>query len=173
VSLSARAAGRGAAAAYAFRTGNAEILRELGLDYDALRANPDPVTVTYLIVQAVCEPLPDGTIEDSERRDVVGDLVEWVLQTDAGGAVPEPDEIARQAISHIIAEAYLTETSAKLNQSKLSRQERVQTERDIRGAADELARQAGLSATNPTAEEFTRAIEQGLATLRAVYEEPS
>src|SRR5439155_19818869 len=42
---SASTAGRAAAAAYALRTGDAAVLRALGLDYEQLRANPDPVDV--------------------------------------------------------------------------------------------------------------------------------
>ncbi|MCZ7537978.1 MAG: hypothetical protein M5T61_19965 [Acidimicrobiia bacterium] len=60
--------GRAAAAAYAYRTGNAEVLAELGLDYGELRASEDPIDVTRQIVSAVCGPLPDGTIEDEEER---------------------------------------------------------------------------------------------------------
>lgn len=167
---SASAAGRGAAAAYAYRTGDADTLRELGLDYDELRANPDWVDVASRIAQAVCEDLPQGTIEDDELRVVVGDLVAWVLETGTPDLPLAPDEIAREALSRVLAGAYLTETAAKLNQAPLTRHERARTEREIRAACDEVAAQAQLSATAPTFQQFTVAVEQGLESLRLIYE---
>ena len=59
---SSRIAGRGAAAAYAYRTGDRETLRDLGLDYEALRANPNVLDVVYAIAQGICDELPQGTL---------------------------------------------------------------------------------------------------------------
>lgn len=99
---SAGSAGRAAAAAYAYRTGDADTLRELGLDYDALRASGDPIEIAQRIVDAACESSSDGTIEDDERRQVAANVALWVLEENEAGAPPEPDEIARHALAEIL-----------------------------------------------------------------------
>jgi hypothetical protein len=167
---SAGAAGRGAAAAYAYRIGDADALRELGLDYAELRANPDVFDVANRITQAVCDDLPAGVIEADELLIVVGDLCGWVLEAGTENDPPQPQEIAREALSRILAGAYLTETAAKFNGAGLSRQERAATEDEIRAACEELAAQADLPAAGPTSREFTTAIETGLSYLRIIYE---
>src|SRR5690606_41176073 len=55
----------------------------LGLDYESLRTNDDPIDLTRRIVEAACGPLPDGTIEDEERRVVAAQVAEWVLEANA------------------------------------------------------------------------------------------
>lgn len=168
---SASAAGRGAAAAYAYRTGDAQTLRQLGLDYDALRANPNIFDVANQIAQKVCEDLPPGTIETEELLYVVGNLAEWLMETDAASVTPSPGQIAQEAVALILAEAYLVETAAKLNDKGMSGQERAAFEDGIRQACEELAAQVSLSPSGPTADEFTTAIENGLEYLRSLYED--
>lgn len=167
---SARSAGRGAAAAYAYRTGDAQTLRELGLDYDALRANPNIFDVAHQIAQKVCEDLPAGTIETDEQLQVVGNLAEWLMETDASGANVSLGQIAEEAVALILAEAYLVETASKLNHKDMSGTERASFEDGVRQACEELAAHASLSPAGPTPGEFTTAIENGLEYLRSVYE---
>lgn len=167
---SAGAAGRGAAAAYAYRTGDADALRELGLDFDELAANPDLFDVSNRIAQAVCRDLAPGTIEADELLIVVGDLAGWVLTAGTPDAPPAPQDIAREALAQVLAGAYLTESAARLNAAGLTRQERIDTENEIRAACEELAAQANLSPSAPTSQEFTNAVETGLDYLRTIYE---
>lgn len=169
---SARSAGRGAAAAYAYRAGDAQTLRDLGLDYDALRANPNIFDVAHQIAQKVCEDLPAGTIETSEQLQVVGNLAEWLMQSDAAGVEVSLGQIAEEAVALILAEAYLVETASTLNSKDMTGSQRAEFENDVRQAAEELAAHANLSPTGPTAAEFTTAIENGLEYLRALHEEP-
>lgn len=168
---SARAAGRGAAAAYAYRTGDAETLRELGLDYDALRANPNIFEVANQIAQKACEDLPPGTVATEELFHVVGNLAEWVADADQGQAAPAPELIAQEAIGLIIATAYLTETASALNEKEMTSAQRQALEVSVREASEELASQLDLSPDRPTASEFGRVIEQGLEYLRDIYED--
>lgn len=168
---SGRAAGRGAAAAYAYRIGDAETLRELGLDYDALRANPNIFEVANQIAQKACEDLPPGTVATEELYHVVGNLAAWVADADQGQAAPAPEQIAQAAIAHIIATAYLTETASKLNEKATTSAQRQALEASVREAAEELASQIDLSPDRPTASEFGRVIEQGLEYLRDIYED--
>lgn len=114
VSGSARSAGRGAAAAYAYRTGDAQTLRNLGLDYDALRANPNVFDVAHQIAQKVCEDLPSGTIETAEQMEVVGRLAEWLVESETTGTDVTLGQIAEEAVALILAEAYLVETASTL-----------------------------------------------------------
>ena len=167
---SSRAAGRGAAAAYAYRTGNADTLRELGLDYGALRSNPNVIDVVYQITQKICGDLPPGTIDTEEQVRVVADIAEWIVTTDVDGDPPSPAEIAVETLAVVLNWAYLTTTAAELNTKDLAGGERTAFEADVRAACEELAAQADLSPTGATPSEFTAAIEHGLEFLQAVYE---
>lgn len=167
---SAGAAGRGAAAAYAFRAGDADTLRELGLDYDKLRSYDNIFDVINEIAQTVCAELPPGTIEADELLIVVGDLAEWIISTDDGGAPPPFGDIARESVATVMATAYLVETANKLNQSELTPRQRADFEAEIRLVCEELAARAEFSPTAPTAAEFTSAVQLGLESLVAIYQ---
>lgn len=169
---SSRVAGRGAAAAYAYRTGNADTLRELGLDYEALRSNPNVIDVVYQIAQKICEDLPPGTIDTEEQIHIVADIAEWIVTTDDNGNPPSPAEIAVETLAVVLNWAYLTTTAAELNTKDLSGRERIAFEADVRAACEELAAQANLSSAGATPSEFAAAIEHGLEFLQAVYEAP-
>ena len=169
-STSSRTAGRGAAAAYAYRTGNAAVLRELGLDYEALRSNPNIIDVVHQISQKVCEDLQPGTIDTEEQIRVVADIAEWIVTTDVNGNPPSPAEIAVETLAVVLHRAYLTTTAAELNTKDLTGSERIAFEAGVRAACEELAAQADLSPTGATPSEFTAAIERGLEFLQAVYE---
>ncbi len=165
---SARTAGRGAAAAYAYRTGDAEALKEFGLDYEALRANPNVFDVVAQIVAAVCEELPDQ-IESDEQRHVVAEVSEWVVTVNEGGPAPTPAEIAQETLAVVLTWAYLTTTAAELNTKDLSGPARVAFENEVREACEELASLAEINPTSPTASEFITAVESSLEYLQAVY----
>ncbi|GAB7003955.1 hypothetical protein JCM18899A_14270 [Nocardioides sp. AN3] len=166
---SARAAGRGAAAAYAYRTGDAASLQaEFGLDYAALRANPNVFDVVAQIVAAVCEELPDQ-IEADEQRHVVAEVSEWVVTANDGGPTPVPAEIAQETLAVVLTWAYLTTTAAELNTKGLTGNQRVEFENEVRAACEELASMANVNPINPTAAEFVSAVENGLEYLQAVY----
>ncbi|TCB87730.1 hypothetical protein E0H26_28885 [Micromonospora zingiberis] len=167
----ARSAGRGAAAAYAYRAGDAQVLRDLGLDYDALRENPNIFDVAHQITQRVCEDLPQGTIETAEQLEVVGRLAEWLVERDGVATDVSLGQIAEEAVALILAEAYLVETAAKLNTKDMTGAQRAEFEDGVREAAEELAAHASLSPAGPSPSEFTEAIEDGLEYLRTIYEE--
>lgn len=167
----ARSAGRGAAAAYAYRTGDAQTLRDLGLDYDALRANPNIFDVAHQIAQKVCEDLPPGTIETDEQLQVVGNLAEWLLEGTAAGADVTLGQIAEEAVALVLAEAYLVQTASQLNEKDMSGADRARFESDVRQACEELAAHANLAPTGPSPAEFTSAIENGLEYLHTVFGE--
>nr|WP_073185957.1 hypothetical protein [Tessaracoccus bendigoensis] len=170
MSGSARSAGRGAAAAYAYRTGDAQTLRNLGLDYDALRANPNVFDVAHQIAQKVCEDLPPGTIETAEQMEVVGRLAEWLAESETTGTDVTLGQIAEEAVALILAEAYLVETASTLNTKDMTGAQRAAFEDGVRQAAEELAAHANLSPSGPSPDEFTRAIEDGLEYLRTIHE---
>jgi hypothetical protein len=165
---SASSAGRAAAAAYAYATGNADTLRELGLDYAALRASGDPIEIARQIVDAACESSSDGTIEDEERRHVAAAVALWVLEESEAGAPPEPDEIARYALAQILFEAMSSETAALLRDGKQPAWATRDGERQLRQAAEALAQTANLSPNGATATELEQAIEEGIETLRSI-----
>jgi hypothetical protein len=169
--LSAATAGRAAGAAYAYRTGDAATLSELGLDYDELRASGDSITVSQRIVQVACGASSDGTIEDDERREVAARVTLWVLEENENGAPPDPDEIARYALAEILFEAMAVEGAALLRDGKRPAWVTREGERQMRETANVLARQANLSPQGASIAELERAIEDGLETLRAIWTE--
>lgn len=167
---SSSVAARGAAAAYAYRTGNADTLRELGLDYEVLRANPNVIDVVYQIAQKICEDLPPGTIDAEEQIRVVADIAEWIVTTDIDGNPPGPAEIVVETLAIVLDWAFLTTTAAELNTKNLTGSQRIAFEAEVRAACEELAAQADLSSTGATPSEFMTAIEHGLEFLQAIYE---
>jgi hypothetical protein len=169
--LSATTAGRAAGAAYAYRTGDAATLSELGLDYDELRANGDSITISQRIVQVACGASSDGTIEDDERREVAAKVTLWVLEENENGAPPNPDEIARYALAEILFEAMAVEGAALLRDGKRPAWVTREGERQMRETANVLAQQANLSPQGASVAELERAIEDGLETLRAIWTE--
>lgn len=169
---SARTASRAAAAAYGLRTGDAQALRDLGLDYDALRANPDPLQVTKAIVDAACGPLQDGTIEDHEQRLVAADIAGWILEEQADGSTPTADEIVRETIALIVFEAACSETAARLQQGDPTAAAVLAAEDEMRATARVLADNAQLSVTGATESELRQAIEKGIESLRTIWGRP-
>ena len=164
---SARSAGRAAAAAYAYRTGNREVLSELGLDYDELRALDDPLEVSRRIVEAACGPRSESTIDHEEQRWVAAEIAEWVIEGHGAGELPQPDEIARKAIALIVFEAIASEVGELINRG--DRSDWADLDGELREAADVLSQQAELSVDGVTNAEFARAIEEGIETLRDIY----
>lgn len=162
--VSAGTAGRAAAAAYAFRTGDAAALERLGLNYDELSALGSPTEVARRIVDAACGPRTDSTIVDHEQRLVAADVAEWVIREQEAGSLPTPEEITRHAIATIIAEAVLVETAASTEAHELGEM----TESEVRDSAEALAAKAALSVEGATEAEFSTAIEAGLETLRKI-----
>lgn len=169
--LSATTAGRAAGAAYAYRTGDAATLSELGLDYDELRASGDSITISQRIVQVACGASSDGTIEDDERREVAARVTLWVLEENETGAPPNPDEIARYALAEILFEAMAVEGGALLRDGKRPAWVTREGERQMRETANVLAQQANLSPQGASIAELERALEDGLETLRAIWAE--
>jgi hypothetical protein len=166
VGRSASTAGRAAAAAYAYRSGDAATLALLGLDYAELSALGDQYEIARRIVEAACGARADSTIEDFEQRLVAADVAEWVLsQEDGAQQQPTPEEIVRHTLALIIADAFLSETGEVINNSDFA----DLAENEVRDAAEALAARPALSVNGVTEAEFTQAIEDGIETLRDIY----
>ncbi|MGW0920536.1 hypothetical protein ACWD3J_16140 [Streptomyces sp. NPDC002755] len=160
---SARTAGRAAAAAHAYTTGDAATLQRLGLDYNELRGLGDDIEVVRRIVDMACSA-PDSTIEDHEQRFVAAEVAEWVMEQERDGYRLTPEEMVRQTIAVIIAETLLVESGDQINNHDLAHV----AESDIRDAAEAIAAQANLSVDGATEDEFGRAVEAGLETIRGI-----
>jgi hypothetical protein len=169
VGRSATTAGRAAAAAYAYRSGDAPTLERLGLNLAELSTVGDQYEIARRIVEAACGARADSTIDDYEQRLVAADVAEWVLSQEADGGPPMPEEIVRHTIALIIADAFLSETGEQVNNSNHA----DRAESEVRDAAEALAGRPALSVTGVTEAEFTQAIEDGIEALRAIYEESS
>lgn len=169
VASSSRTAGRAAAAAYALRTGNVALLQDLGLDYDSLRDNPDVTDVARQIMVAACGPLPDGTIEEEEQRVVAAQVAQYVLEANADGAPPAPEDIVRETVGVIIFEAVSNETASMLHNGERPVWATAEAERQMRETAQALALRAKLSPDGPTPAEFSEAIARGIETMREIW----
>ena len=164
---SAGTAGRAAAGAYAFATGDTDTLARLGLDYGELRSIGDRIEVVRAIVSAAFESQPpDSSIPDHEQRLVAADVADWVIAESEAGHTPVPEDIVRRTIAGIIAQVILVETGDVTSSHPAG----AMTEDDIVEAAEVLAGQAELSVEGATETEFAQAIEDGIETLRAIRE---
>lgn len=172
VAGSSRTAGRAAAAAYALRTGDADLLRqEFGLDYESLRSNPDIADVARQIMVAACGPLPDGTIEEEEQRVVAAQVAQFVLEANPDGEPPTPEEVVRETIACIIFEAISNETAAKVHAGEQSVWASAEAERQLREATQAWALRADLSPNGATPAEFEKAIAQGIEMMHTIWDE--
>ena len=163
--------GRAAAGAYAFAAGDAAELRSLDLDYGELRALDDPFEVARRIVDAVCGQQATGTLEESEERYVAATVAVWVLEQGEDGNLPDTEDVARFAIASVVTEVLSSELGEALR-DHADEAHRV-PEKELRDAAWVLAEKAELSTSGPTAGELTRAIEEGIQKLRAIYGDES
>lgn len=163
-----KAAGRAGRLALAYSSGNREALREAGLIYDELRALGDPVAIGIKIVEAAFEAQSDSTVADAEERDIVAEVVEWILEQPADHP-PTPEDVVRKSIETTIAEIALTEASAAVYAKAASAEKRRSLERQIREVAAEYAAQASLSPTGATEQEMSKAIESGIRDIGKIF----
>lgn len=163
-----RAAGRAGRLALAYSAGDRQALERAGLDYDQLRVLNDPVEIGYKIVEAAFETRPDGTIEDSEEREIVAVVVEWILQSPDGQA-PSPEEVVRKAIETIIADTVLTEVGKTIRENGPTQADRRAVEERIRDTAEVYAQQVTLTATGASEREMADAIENGIRELGRIF----
>lgn len=161
-------AGRASSMARAYAAGDRDTLERSGLNYDELRALNDPLEIGKRIVDAAFETQPDGSIEDSEARIIVSELVTWMM------AVPEdsprePDEIVRHTIEQMIIQGTINEVGSTIRAEK-DKSKRRAVEAEIKSAAAVMASQANLDASGASAAEISTAIESNVALLSSFYE---
>lgn len=160
-------AGRGSSLARAYSTGNREALEAAGLNYDALRALNDPLEVGQRIAEVAFDTKADSTLEDSEARMIVAELISWIIEAPSDQP-PAPDEIVRHSIELMIAQSALLEVGDTIRQEK-NPTKRHEAEAEVRRAAQVLAGQVTLSGTGATSAEISTAIENGVAQLKEIY----
>lgn len=160
-------AGRASSLARAYSTGNREVLEAAGLNFDDLRALNDPLEVGQRIAEVAFDAQADGTLEDSESRLIVAELVSWILEA-PDDHQPAPDEIVRHSIELMIAQSALVEVGDTIRQEK-SQAKRHEAEKEIRNAAQVLASQVTLGGVGASSAEIATAIESGVAQLKEIY----
>ena len=160
-------AGRASSLARAYSIGNREALEAAGLNYDDLRALNDPLEVGQRIAEVAFESQADSTLEDSEARMIVAELISWILEA-PDDHPPAPDEIVRHSIELMIAQSALLEVGDVIRQEK-NQTRRHEAEAEVRQAAQVLASQVTLGGTGATSAEITTAIENGVAQLKEIY----
>lgn len=160
-------AGRASSLARAYSTGNRDALEAAGLNYDTLRALNDPLEVGQRIAEVAFDTQADSTLEDSEARMIVAELISWILEA-PDDQPPAPDEIVRHSIELMIAQSALLEVGDTIRQEK-NQTKRHEAEAEVRRAAQVLASQVTLGGTGTTSAEITAAIESGVAQLKEIY----
>lgn len=168
VQRSATSAGRAAAAAYAFSQGDRETLEKLGLSFDELQQINDPLDLVNKIVDAACGAQDDSTIEGYEERVVAAEVADWVLTQSEHGSQPSAQDIVRKSIACVISEVIASETGEMLRQGEWSPEVTAKFDQELRESAEVLAEQAQLSINGVTDNEFAKAIENGVETLRNI-----
>lgn len=163
-----RAAGRAGRLALAYSSGDRETLRQAGLNYEDLQALRDPVAIGIKIVEAAFESQADSTIADAESRDIVAEVVAWILEQPADRP-PTPEEVVRKSIETTIAETALTEVSSTIYAKNVDFEKRRGVERQIRDVAAEYAAQALLNPTGATEREMAQAIETGIRDIAKIF----
>lgn len=162
---SASTAGRAAAAAYAYRTGDAAALETMGLSYAELSGLGSPTQVARRIVEFVCGPRGASTIDDTEQRLIAAEVAEWVVSQQAEGHEATPEEIAKHAIANIVVDTLLTETWELIGKSDNA----VTVENEIREAAENwVSGHASIEINGATENDFSKAIEAGIESLRRI-----
>ena len=167
VGTTSRAAGRAGALARAYASGDRAVLQNAGLNYDELRALGDVVSIGTKIVEAAFDSRADSSLADDESREVVAEIVEWILDAPAG-QTPSPDDIVRRSIELIIADATLTEVGDTIR-SEPSQEKRKEAEQEIRDAAEIYASQVTLASTGPSEQEIAAAIAGGIDELGRIF----
>jgi len=162
---SSATAGRAAAAAYAFNRADAATLDRLGLNYAELVALGSPVQVSRRIVEMVCGPRGDSTIDDTEQRLIAAEVAEWVISQQADGYDATPEDVAKHAIASIVLDTLLTEVGELVSNSDNS----ALAEEEIKDAVENwVENRAQISIDGATEEDFSRAIETGIEGLRKI-----
>jgi hypothetical protein len=159
-------AGRAAAAALAFQTGDAAELASLGLDFDELTRLSNPLEVTRRIVTAACESVSESTIEDQEQRYVAAQIAEWIF--DQRDDPPNPNEIVRKSMALIMFETLSSETGELMREGERPAFVSELGERELRDAADIISQRAVFSTSGVSSAELSNAIEAGIETLRTI-----
>lgn len=163
-----RATGRAGRLALAYSSGNRDVLREAGLNYDELKALGDPLDIGIKIVEVAFGVQSNSTVADAEERSIVAEVVEWILEH-PGDRPPTPEEVVRKSIETTIAQIALTEVAATIHSTSSSHQKRHNVERGILDVAAVYAAQARLTSTGATEQEMAQAIEEGIRGIGEIF----
>jgi hypothetical protein len=163
-------AARASSLARAYSSGDREVLEAAGLNYDDLRALNDPLEIGQRIAEVAFDKPADSTLEDSESRLIVAELVSWILES-PDDEQPAPDEIVRHSIELMMATSALIEVGDTIRKEK-NQGKRHEAEQEIRRAAQVLAAQVTLGEVGASSAEIAAAIENGVAQLKHIYGAP-
>ncbi|MDQ0825553.1 hypothetical protein QFZ60_001726 [Arthrobacter sp. B2I5] len=151
----------------AYVAGDRLTLGRSGLDYDELRALNDPLEIGKRITDAAFQTQPDGSIEDSEARIIVSDLVAWMMSAPEG-TLRKPDDIVRHTIELMIFQGTVNEVGATIRAEK-DKSKRRAIEAEIKSAAAVMASQVPLGELGTTPTEISQAIETNVTLLSSFY----
>jgi len=137
------------------------------LAWQGLRAAP--LEVGKQITAVAFDTQPDGTIEDSEARLIIAELVSWIMEAPEKQK-PEPADVVRRSIELMIARATLTEVGDTIRKEK-DQVRRQEAESEIRRAAQVKASKVNLNSVKASSADITKAIEDGVKQLAEIYGE--
>lgn len=160
-------AGRASSIIRAYVSGDRQTVEAAGLNYDELRSLNDPLEVGRRIVSVAFDTQPDGSIEDSESRLIVAELVSWMMEA-PHEAPRQPDDVVRRSIELMILQATLSEVGSTVREEKNATKRRL-IEAEIRTAARVLASKVELNAVEASSASISLAIKNGVVRLLEIY----
>lgn len=160
-------AGRASSMVRAYTTADHQALKAAGLDYLELRALGDPLEVGRRIVSAAFDTQQDGSIEDSESRLIVSELVDWMLEAPSGNP-REPAEAVRYLIELMMFYGLVHEVGSIIRTERDAVKRRA-LEVEMRSSAQVMARRVQLDGLATTSTAMSLAIENGVAQLTEIY----
>lgn len=160
-------AGRASTLVRAFTTGDRQTIEAAGLNFDELTSLIDPLEVGRRIVEAAFDTQPDGSVEDSESRLIVAQLVAWMMEFPAENPRRAPD-IVRRTMELMICQSVLNEVGSTIRQEK-NAAKRIKLEAEIRAAATVLVSKVEIGAMGISSDDISRAIVSGVSRLSDIF----
>ncbi|WP_349902124.1 hypothetical protein [Parafrigoribacterium humi] len=110
---------------------------------------------------------PDSSIEDSEARLIVAELITWML--DAPAELPrQPDEVVRHTIELMVLKGTLNEVGSTIRAEK-DHSKRRAIEAEVASAARVVASKVTLDSVGTTSAAIAEAIEKGVGQLSGIF----
>jgi hypothetical protein len=163
-----RVGGQLASGIAAFRSGNAAVLVDLGLDLAELRGL-DPVRQAQRIVAAATGEAAPTTLEEEEVQTAANRTAIWALTEPQP---PDIEEIIRRFVVEYVYEVFLTEGGTILRSGDRDGVSAVAAEDRVKATIAALAREVAIDPRGLTPGELTDLVEQVYQQTLRIHKAP-